>query len=154
MKRLVFCAIPLICFVGCAQSHQPPSPTDTYSAARTAQPAAAATAAPSTSNRVSASHKKPLINADSTAGVRGAQMVTFVVTADTKAVQGATVLVEAAESKVKEKSTTNDWGEYHTSLAPGSYRIKVNWRDRKLSRTVQIDADTQEIDLKLDSPPS
>jgi hypothetical protein len=148
MKRLAFCAIPLICFVACEQSHQAPS----VSAATTAQPAPAR--APSMSKSVSASHSKPLINPESTGGVRGAQMVTFVVTADTKAAKGASVLVAATGSRLKDENLTDDWGEYHTSLAPGSYRVKVTWGDRTLSRTVRIDADTQEIDLKLDTPPS
>jgi hypothetical protein len=154
MKRLAFCAILLICFVACEQSHQALSPASTVSAATTAQPSAAAAPAPSTSKSVPPSHKKPLIDPDSTGGVRGAQMVTFVVTADTKAAKGATVLVASTGSTVKGENITNDWGEYHTSLAPGSYRVKVNWRDRTLSQTVRIDADTQEIDLKLDTPPS
>jgi hypothetical protein len=150
MKRLAFCAIPLICFVACEQSHQPLSPTGTVAAASTAQPAPA----PSISKSVAPGHNKRLIDPESTGGVRGAQMVTFVVTADTKAAKGATVLVTATGSRLKDENTTDDWGEYHTSLAPGSYRVKVNWRDRTLSRTVRIDADTQEIDLKLDTPPT
>jgi hypothetical protein len=148
MKRLAFCAIPLICFVACGHSHQPLSSTGTVSAATTAQPAAAP--APSAPK----SHTKPLINPDLTGGVRGAQLVTFVVTANTKAAQGATVLVTGTDGPLKDQNVTNDWGEYHTSLAPGSYRVKVNWRDRTLSTTVRVDAGTQEIDLKLDTPPS
>jgi len=148
MKRLAFCAIPLICFVACGHSRQPLSPTGTVSAATTTQPAAAP--APSAPK----SHTKPLINPDLTGGVRGVQTVTFVVTANTKAAQGATVLVTATDGPLKDQNITNDWGEYHTSLAPGSYRVKVNWRDRTLSTTVRIDAGTQEIDLKLDTPPS
>jgi hypothetical protein len=150
MKRLALWAIPLICFVACQQSHQPLSPTATVSAAATARPAPAAAPAPS----VSKTHTKPLINPESTGGVRGAQMVTFVVTADTNAAKGATVLVAGTGSRLKDENMTDDWGEYHTSLTPGSYRVKVTWGDRTLSRTVRIDADTQEIDLKLDTPPS
>jgi hypothetical protein len=150
MKRLAFCAIPLICFVACQQSHQPLTTTGTVSAATTSQPAAA----PAPSKSLAAGHSKPLINPDSTGGVRGAQMVTFVVTADAKAARGATVLVAATGSHQNDESTTDDWGEYHTSLAPGSYRVKVNWHNRTLSQTVQINADTQEIALKLDTPPS
>lgn len=150
MKRLALCAIPLICFVACERGHSPLSPSGTVSAATTAQPAPA----PSIAKSVAAGHSKPLINPDSTGGVRGAQMVTFVVTADTKAAKGATVLVAATGGRQTDENKTDDWGEYHTSLAPGSYRVKVTWGDRTLSRTVRIDADTQEIDLKLDTPPS
>jgi hypothetical protein len=156
MKRLAFCAIPLICFVACEKGHPPLAPTG-VSAATTTQPAPAAapsTSPASASGTAPARHDKPRIDPDSTGGVRGAQMVTFVVTADTKAAQGARVVVASAGSSPKDENSTNDWGEYHTSLAPGSYRVTVTWRDRTLSKTVKIDPDTQEIDLKLDSPPS
>lgn len=156
MKRLAFCAISLIClcFVACQKSHEQLSPTGTVSATTTAQTSPATAPAPSASSSAPASHNKPRIDPESTGGVRGAQMVKFVVTADTKAVQGATVHVAATGSRLKDDNTTNDWGEYHTSLAPGSYQVKVNWRDRTLSKTVRIDAATEEIDLKLDTPPS
>ena len=153
MKRLAFCAIPLICFVACEKGHPPLAPAG-VSAATTTQPAQAATPAPSTAKSAPASDDKLLIDPDSTGGVRGAQMVTFVVTADTKAVQGATVVVATTDSRAKDKSSTNDWGEYHTSLAAGSYQVTVTWHNRTLSKTVRIDASTQEIDLKLDTPPS
>jgi hypothetical protein len=153
MKRLAFCAIPLICFVACEKGHPPLAPTG-VSAATTNQPAQAAAPAPSAPTSAPARHDKPRIDPDSTGGVRGAQMVTFVVTADTKAAQGATVIVAATGTRLRDENKTNDWGEYHTSIAPGSYRVTVNWRDRTLSKTVRIDADTQEIDLKLDTPPS
>jgi hypothetical protein len=110
MKRLAFCAIPLICFVACQQSHQPTSAADTVSAATTVQPAQAAAPAPSISKSASEGHKKRLIDPESTGGVRGAQMVTFVVTADTKAAKGATVLVAATGSGLKDENKTDDWG--------------------------------------------
>ena len=151
MKRLAFCAIPLMCLVACDQNRQPLSPAATYAAPTGAQPALAA--APSTSKSVQDSHKKLRIDPESTGGVRGAQMVAFVVTADTKAAQGATVRVSAAGNRMKDENKTDDWGEYHTSLAPGTYRVNVKWQDWKLSKTVRIDADTQEIALKLEAPP-
>jgi len=153
MKRLAFCAIPLICLVACERNHPPLAPTG-VSAATTTQPAQSAAPAPSVPVSAPARREKPRIDPDSTGGVRGAQMVTFVVTADTKAAQGATVVVAATGARVSDENKTNDWGEYHTSLAPGSYRVTVNWRDRTLSKTVQVDAGTQLIDLKLDTPPS
>jgi len=160
MKRLAFCAIPLICFVACERNHPPLAPTGVSAATTTTQPAQAA--APTTSVPSSAStaasaparHEKPRIDPDSTGGVRGTQMVTFVVTADTKAAQGATLVVAAMNSHTPDESKTNDWGEYHTSLTPGDYRVTVKWRDRTLSKTVKVDPATQEIALKLDTPPS
>jgi hypothetical protein len=97
---------------------------------------------------------QPLIDEDSTAGVRGTQFVDFVVLSGGKPVQSANVTVMDAKGNVKGAGNTNDWGEFHAGLRYGSYKVKTTAQGQTTEQNVKIDEKTQEIELKLEAPPN
>jgi hypothetical protein len=75
-----------------------------------------------------------------------------VIKAGDEAVEAASVTVRTTDGKPAGSGTSNDWGEFRTSLAPGRYNVIVQWQGERTIRPVQIDVTTQEIPLSLTLP--
>jgi hypothetical protein len=150
MKYILLCALVLTAAMGCQKNGIDKSIAPVPAGARVAEGGAPPKGAQPVIRPTRPSHEKPLIDTDSTTGVRGTQVVLVVVSAKEKVVAGAKVLVLRGNGGVESAGSTDDWGEYHISLAPGRYLIKVSWQGRDLSRSVQVQSNTQKIDLKFD----
>jgi hypothetical protein len=95
-------------------------------------------------------YSEPPVEQDETAGVRGTQIVKFVVLSEGKRIEGAHITVLNAHGKSEGDGTTDDWGEFHVGLAQAHYKVSIDWQGKRVVRQVNVDAATQSVDLKLD----
>jgi hypothetical protein len=99
-----------------------------------------------------ASNEEAQIDDQTEAAVRGSQTIDFAVSAAGKPIQSAALTIRTSRGKLAARGTTDDWGEFHTSLTPGTYKIEIDHQGNKSIQTTRIAPDTQEIDLKLETP--
>jgi hypothetical protein len=99
------------------------------------------------------SNEEAQIDDQTEAAVRGSQTIDFAVSAAGKPLQSAALTVRTSRGRIAAHGTTDDWGEFHSSLTPGTYKIEINHQGNKTIHTAHITTDTQEVDLKLDASP-
>ncbi len=106
---------------------------------------------PTTQARVSrpSRYTEPPIEEDETAGVRGTQFVNFVVTSAGKPVEGARVSLVNTKGRSAGAGETDDWGQFHTSLAEGSYKVTLTWSGRASTQKIKVDSGTSKVELSL-----
>jgi hypothetical protein len=150
MKYILLCALVLTAAMGCQKNRTDKPIAPVPAGTRMAEGGTPPKGAQPAINPSRPSYEKQLIDTESTTGVRGAQVVLVVVSAKEKVAEGAKILVLKGNGGVESTGSTNNWGEFHTSLAPGLYQIKVSWRGKNLSRNVRVKSDTEEIDLKFE----
>jgi hypothetical protein len=156
LRRFTAVASPVLlgALLGC-HSTPPPAPQADYAQPATLpQQTAQATPVPPPQHPSPSSNDEPQIDDQTEAAVRGSQTINFAVSAAGKPLPSAAVTVRTARGKIAAHGTTDDWGEFHTSLAQGVYRVEVLHQGTKTIQTAHITPDTQEIDLKLDPAPN
>jgi hypothetical protein len=96
---------------------------------------------------------KTVINEDTTAGVRGTNIVNLVVLAGGQPVKAVHLTVLNGKGAVVANGTTNESGEFFRDLVPGSYKVKVDWQGKTVEHVVQVvRANTQKVDLDINAP--
>lgn len=145
--------LPLGVVVGC-RSTPPRAPQANAAQPATPSQQAAQVPAPAPSPKpLRASNEEPQIDDQTEAAVRGSQTIDFAVSVAGKPLQSASLTVRTARGKVAASGTTDDWGEFHTSLTQGTYKVEIQHHGSRTIQTARIAPDTQEVDLKLDPAP-
>ena len=161
-----FLVLSLACILatGCRQPSQPAAPAARRNLVAASQPNSAPpspTSAPAAPPPAQASaqppkhpyrYAEPPVDEDDTAGVRGTQTVDFVVTSAGKPAEGAELRILNPRGKLEASGKTDDWGEFHPALTPGTFTITTTWQGNHTTRTIKVDATTQKIPLRLGSP--
>ncbi len=142
--------------VGCHQ--QPPSAPAQESSqpstpaaipGKSATPALAETASTKPPAKHPYRYDEPPVEQNDTAGVRGTQTVDFAVSSAGKPAQGAEIRITNRRGKLEGEGKSDDWGEFHTALSPGSYTVSTAWQGKSATRPITIDASTQRIPLSV-----
>jgi hypothetical protein len=97
---------------------------------------------------------EPQVDQDSPAGVRGSQNIKLFVSLAGKPVESAHLTVRSIAGKVEAKGRTDNWGELHASLNPGHYKVTIDSKGKTVMKYITINQNSEEVDLKLDAPPT
>jgi len=156
--RFIASCLLMESMIGCRSAPQPcvvPAPVQqSTNQTGEGQPAPSPAMSPQSANDKPAVRSSSPVDVDKSAGVRGRRTVNFVVRQAGSRVVGANLTVVNAKDRVEVVGTTDEWGEFHPELAPGRYRVKLEWQGQGMEQSIQIVDRTQDIDLSLPSSQS